>query len=800
MKFFYTLAVMLLLFANCLFSQTSTAPSSGDGSKSNPYQIATLNNLYWLSQQSSKWDKYFIQTADIDASDTKNWDSGKGFSPIGTNTTNFTGNYNGQEYVISNLYFNNNSYIGLFGWTNSATISNLGIVNLDMTGNNFIAGLIARGQSNTISYCYVTGQINSTGTFVGGLIGYGNYNTISYCYSNCDIYAEGKSYGIGGLIGYSHRGTISTCYATGIIEGYASCAGLIGIQSEGVYIYNCYANSNVTANNSRAGGLIGYSYTSSSNNSLSFINYCYAAGTVSCNKQSGAFIGYNVNTLNACYYNAETSGQSSGIGYNKNSTSATGLTTSEMKDADNFDLWNFSSNWSIQTDKTFPALIALDNAPFTFGESEYGSSSYFLENDYDYETLQQNLFLDVKSVVLLSDGVDYVNKLGQLSDGDSVKLVYRAAERRTNDTLYGNVVNDTIELVLPAFLTDTIDVTEDTKISGATKNLLTGAPDNSFTYSIIKKASNGTLSIVDEKYVYTPNENFYGLDSARIRVKGLLSYSTSWIYFFVSSVNDAPVLSEVSTIHGYEDISITLSMDDVTASDAEGDSIYLGLSNGDNYTYNGLTIYPSENFNGTLTVPVFVTDGIDSSNTINMSISVAAINDAPVIMSKVNTSATEGVLFADTVIAVDVENDALTYSLSYQPDGMVITNNIITWTPGEGTTTSGIVTLTVSDGTDAATQNFLVEVTSKSTYSSVTDINSLGDITLYPNPVSDNFIIDGFEGSATLYLFDITGTTVLTQVINAGERINADDLCKGLYVAKIKLADSVITKSFIKSK
>jgi hypothetical protein len=50
-----TILLAFSLFITLLMqAQTSTAPATGDGTSSNPYQIATLNNLYWLSQTSSE--------------------------------------------------------------------------------------------------------------------------------------------------------------------------------------------------------------------------------------------------------------------------------------------------------------------------------------------------------------------------------------------------------------------------------------------------------------------------------------------------------------------------------------------------------------------------------------------------------------------------------------------------------------------------------------------------------------------------------------------------------------------------
>ena len=96
-------------------------PPQGTGTSADPYQINILNNLYWVSQNDSTWDKYFIQTANIDASRTVKWKNGAGFPPIGNSSKNFTGNYNGQGYSIDSLFINqtpNGENIGLFGCTN----------------------------------------------------------------------------------------------------------------------------------------------------------------------------------------------------------------------------------------------------------------------------------------------------------------------------------------------------------------------------------------------------------------------------------------------------------------------------------------------------------------------------------------------------------------------------------------------------------------------------------------------------------------------------------------------------------
>ena len=67
-----------------------TAPTLGDGSEENPYQIDTLAHLKWLSFYDSEWqNKVFIQTSDINATETKNWANGYGFRPIGPDSGAF---------------------------------------------------------------------------------------------------------------------------------------------------------------------------------------------------------------------------------------------------------------------------------------------------------------------------------------------------------------------------------------------------------------------------------------------------------------------------------------------------------------------------------------------------------------------------------------------------------------------------------------------------------------------------------------------------------------------------------------
>jgi len=217
--------IMLLAFSTSLIAQTSTQPSNyetSDGSSGDPYFISSLDNLYWLSQTSDDWNKYYKQTTNIDATATSGWDSNAGFSPIGIGGVSpyFTGTYDGDGHIIDELTINRPSTqpVGLFGSVQDGTIKNLGLTNVDIIGYGYIGALIGEG-SATIQNCLSTGTISGAQTRVGGVGGsFGGGTTISNCYSTCDVTRRSGSWTeYGAFCGYVNSGTVEYCYSTGSV-------------------------------------------------------------------------------------------------------------------------------------------------------------------------------------------------------------------------------------------------------------------------------------------------------------------------------------------------------------------------------------------------------------------------------------------------------------------------------------------------------------------------------------------------------------------------------------------------------
>ena len=89
----------------------------------------------------------FILDNDIDLSSVSN------FTPIGTSSNKFKGTFYGNGHTISNLTINSSSgYTGLFGYTDGATIQDLGVVDAEITSTEYYTGgLVGDCSNSTIS-------------------------------------------------------------------------------------------------------------------------------------------------------------------------------------------------------------------------------------------------------------------------------------------------------------------------------------------------------------------------------------------------------------------------------------------------------------------------------------------------------------------------------------------------------------------------------------------------------------------------------------------------------------------------
>jgi VCBS repeat-containing protein len=136
---------------------------------------------------------------------------------------------------------------------------------------------------------------------------------------------------------------------------------------------------------------------------------------------------------------------------------------------------------------------------------------------------------------------------------------------------------------------------------------------------------------------------------------------------------------------------------------------------------NGSFVYtPSTNYTGTDTCTYRANDGVTNSNTATVTITITAVNSAPVLSAIGNKSITQGQLLTFTVSATDPDGDKLTYSASNMPTGAVFTpaTGVFSWTPASGQAGNyPNVHFEVSDGVLTAYANITITVNAQGVYS-----------------------------------------------------------------------------------
>ncbi|MBG0841566.1 filamentous hemagglutinin N-terminal domain-containing protein, partial [Ectopseudomonas toyotomiensis] len=198
---------------------------------------------------------HYALAIDLDAAATSTWNAGAGFAPI----DGFNGTFAGLGHTVDGLfiYRPNNGVIGMFGLT-AATIRDLTLSNVSITGIGTVGGLVARLSGGTMTNTHVTGQVSSLGDQVGGLVGLNDQGFVSQSSSTATVSGASE---VGGLIGRNRAASVTDAYATGAVTGTGDAiGGLIGSTLQGTTLTNAYASGRVTNTDGlmkNTGGLVG---------------------------------------------------------------------------------------------------------------------------------------------------------------------------------------------------------------------------------------------------------------------------------------------------------------------------------------------------------------------------------------------------------------------------------------------------------------------------------------------------------------------------------------------------------------
>lgn len=233
--------------------------------------------------------------------DMSSYTSGKGWEPV----ENFTGNFDGRGYTISNLTIKRptESYIGLFGNVEDGTIKNVVLENVAVVGESY-TGALAGTMSGHVSNVFVKGgsvtgerdrvgglvgahqgdismcKVNLSGVSgreeVGGVVGVFSFGSIRQVKSEIsEINGDIAVGGFAGLVSASNEATLEECAVTvgtvSAIEGtgYNSSGisasedigGIIGrveiLSQYALNMKNCYAEGYISEGKVNQGGIIG---------------------------------------------------------------------------------------------------------------------------------------------------------------------------------------------------------------------------------------------------------------------------------------------------------------------------------------------------------------------------------------------------------------------------------------------------------------------------------------------------------------------------------------------------------------
>ena len=203
-------------------------------------------------------------------------------------------------------------------------------------------------------------------------------------------------------------------------------------------------------------------------------------------------------------------------------------------------------------------------------------------------------------------------------------------------TIEVHAVNDAPRTRIDAYVTD-----EDTVLTVDAPGVLENDSDvegDSLTASLGVAPSHGTLVFnSDGSFSYTPDANFFGVDGfTYFASDGELSTEES-VTIEVKSVNDLPVASDDSYSTD-EDSPLTIDAPGVLVndSDLEGDSLTAVLVSDPAHgtvvldSDGSFSYTPDANFHGDDSFTYVANDGSADSNEATVTITVAAVNDAPV--------------------------------------------------------------------------------------------------------------------------------------------------------------------------
>ncbi len=342
------------------------ADNPGDGTQARPWQLSTVG--MFRAMKYPQYSGYSIVMNDIDF-------SGYTFERhvigmVDGDLTDFTGNFDGNHKLLSNINIVSNNYrtLGFFG-INTGNISNCVIDNIQLqldcnVLNTIFAGSFVYMNSGTVSSCSVIScSVNTYGftdyglnVSVGGFCS-NNSGSISKCSVGIDINLSCQVYRdcVAGFVAQNYSGIITKSYSDIDIEVYSNSSNSLIISGfvgdyYGSTIYDCYAQGSITTDNADTVYLFG---------AYRYVERSYAAVSVDITGSAEVTIAYNDNESQSFWDNQLCPVSDYPFGYQ-----TIALSTAQLCDINTYSNtdWDFSSSdgtppvWQI-LGNNYPTLV-----------------------------------------------------------------------------------------------------------------------------------------------------------------------------------------------------------------------------------------------------------------------------------------------------------------------------------------------------------------------------------------------------------------------------------------------------------
>ena len=215
------------------------------------------------------------------------------WTPIGTSDNPFKGTLDGQGHTIKGLTVGNganndsNNDKAFFGFTNGATVKNIGFTSAVVKGHKQAAIVVAQATSSTLSNIYVSGVVTGydhVGTIAGDARGTtDSRTTITNCVSTAA--ALSTDHQGGGIAGWTNNSTFSYNIAYGAVtapqNGAGGITGMVDNNGKTEYQSNISAAPYIKGSNDHTHGINGWcngNCSNTGNNNLSWANTVYYVG------------------------------------------------------------------------------------------------------------------------------------------------------------------------------------------------------------------------------------------------------------------------------------------------------------------------------------------------------------------------------------------------------------------------------------------------------------------------------------------------------------------------------------------